>query len=179
MVRIRTVFQTLTVVLLFALSINVLIRTSIISPVYSQQTSLLASQPSDNPFEPTQHSEQASAASGDAYEPTQYDIPDTLAGYQVLAVLTPDNLACMPADHMRLVLQSSLENQDTYLPQSDLQGIREALKEHGVMDSENWELQIVGPGISKEQFLTEIAEWNQTMAHEGCMTLGPIPPATP
>lgn len=105
------------------------------------------------------------------YDPAPYGIPDVLAGYKVLAVLTSENTACIATGEKRLVLQSSQQQVDV-INHSD--AIDQELNKLGVTDVNTWEIMLVGPGITQEQFLAENEKWNTVFKKSECVKLGPI-----
>ncbi|MEO8610984.1 MAG: hypothetical protein ABI690_24015 [Chloroflexota bacterium] len=113
-----------------------------------------------------------------SYAPATYGIPDSIAGYEVLAVKTLENTACMMPDTMLLLLQSDKENVDAFLESANPQTILEALKNLGLKVA--IELEYMGPDTwDKEQFISNTDEWNRTMKSGGCLLGGPAVAITP
>ncbi len=111
---------------------------------------------------------------GDPYAPSANGVPDVLGDYKVLAVLTPGNTACMIADHKRLVLQTTQLDQESFLQAYNPQDIDQALQEHALPRLKSWEILVVGPGMSREQFISETENWNRDFRDRNCATLGPV-----
>lgn len=106
------------------------------------------------------------------YAPARYGIPDTIAGYNVLAVLAPDNTMCMPEGTMRIVVQVVEKTMDDYLASNTSEDIYKALEGLNV----SVDLHVVGPGVVKETLLTENEKWNINSRSDGCIQLGgPFP----
>lgn len=107
------------------------------------------------------------------YNPAHISVPSYVGGYKVLAVFTPDTLACMNPGEIRLVLQTPDSNLEKYLANSHSQDIQKDLEQHGLM---NATVEIVGPGVTIEQIIHESAKWNQDIKKTGCIKLGPAEP---
>lgn len=104
------------------------------------------------------------------YNPTHLGVPDYIGGYKVLAVFTPDNLACMNPGEIRLVLQAPESNMEKYLANSNPKDIQKDLEQHGLDAT----IEIVGPGVTIDQIINESAKWNQDIKKTGCIKLGPV-----
>jgi hypothetical protein len=114
-----------------------------------------------------------------SYDPAQYGLPKTIAGYNVLAVLTPDNTACMVPESKRLVLQAAEPTVEGYLAASSGDILKE-LEKYGFNDKTKIEVMIVGPGTTLEEFLSENQKWNRQAQTYGCVrTGGPLVVPTP
>lgn len=96
----------------------------------------------------------------------------------MLAVFTPDTLACMREDEVRLVLRSTEPTLEEHLASPDPASVMANLRQQGVRDPENWSIEIVGPGTSLEQIMQGVQRWNEAMA-DGCVQWGRVVIATP
>ena len=103
------------------------------------------------------------------FNPARVGVPIYVGGYKVLAVFTPDNLACMNPGEIRLVLQAPESNVEKYLANSNPKDIQKDLEQHGL----NATIEIVGPGVTIDQIISESAKWNQDIKKTGCIKLGP------
>lgn len=103
------------------------------------------------------------------YNPAHVTVPSYVGGYKVLAVFTNDTLACMNPDEIRLVLQAPESSMEKYLANSRPKDIQKDLEQHGL----NATIQIVGPGVTIDQIISESTKWNQDIKKTGCITLGP------
>ena len=108
------------------------------------------------------------------YDPARFGIPGYVGGYKVLAVFTPDNLACMSTGEIRLALQATEPNVEEYLANSNPtysnpRAIQKDLEQHG----KDVTIEIVGPGVTIEQIISESAKWNQDIKKSGCIQTGP------
>jgi len=65
-------------------------------------------------------------ASSAKYAPSSYGLLDTIAGYKSLAVFTSEDTMCMKAGYKRLILQTTEQSVDAYLPNSQPQEIKAA-----------------------------------------------------
>lgn len=115
-----------------------------------------------------------SASPSNPYDPSLHGIPATLAGYKVLAVFTPETTACMPEGFKRLVLQTQQPSMNNYLNESQPETIEDALKENGISDITQWDIQIVGPGFSLNQIIAANESWNEAFTNGECIRSEPI-----
>ncbi len=105
---------------------------------------------------------------------SQYGIPPVLAGYEVLMVFTSQTTACIPNGIKRLVLRSTEQTLEDQVNNRNPQDIDEALIQSGILDRQNWDIQIVGPDLSLETILDENDKWNELSEGQDCVTLAPI-----
>jgi len=61
---------------------------------------------------------QAQVDISSSYSPPDYGLPNTLAGYKVMAVKTSENTACMSTGTKRIILQASDPDVETFLKNS-------------------------------------------------------------
>lgn len=115
------------------------------------------------------------------YDPAQYGVPDTLGGHKVLAVLTPQDVACMPSGAKRVVLQTSEPNVHEYLESpKPITEILELLKQLPGEEETKWIIEVVGPDATLERMEAGIKNWNSLFSGKPCRRLGgPIITATP
>lgn len=113
------------------------------------------------------------------YDPAHYGLPPTIVGYKTFAVLTSDNTACMMPGEKRLVLQTTQVNVQSFLSTSDYAAIKKDLQQRGFADFAQDNIQIVGPGTTLDQFLSENEKWNEDSKKYGCVTSAPAAPLTP
>lgn len=107
------------------------------------------------------------------YDPARFGMPRYVAGYKVLAVFTPDKLACMNPGEIRFVLQATEPNMEEYLANSNPKAIPKDLEQQGLNPTSEWTYEIVGPGVTIEQIIRESTKWNQDIKKTGCIRLGP------
>jgi hypothetical protein len=103
----------------------------------------------------------AISQSVDSYDPIRFGIPETIGGYRVLAVLSEENSACMKPGEKRLVLQSLQPTIDGAL--------RGFPKERSEL--EQWESSIVGPGLTREQLVSQLEQLYRSFKVHGCASL--------
>jgi|FLYN01.1.fsa_nt_gi hypothetical protein len=109
-------------------------------------------------------------ASHSSYMPPTYGIPETITGYRVLTVRTPENTACMLPGSRRVVLQASAPDVDRFLQDTDIAAVQAEL---ATLSTEvRWEISFVGPSVTFEQILSETEKWNAQFS-DGCVRLGP------
>ncbi len=113
------------------------------------------------------------------YDPARYGLPPTIAGYKTFAVLTTDNTACMMPGEKRLILQATQANVQDFLSASSKAAIQQDLQQRGFADFAQSNVQIVGPGTTLDQFLSENEKWNEDRKMHGCVTSVPAVPITP
>lgn len=106
--------------------------------------------------------------------PEDINLPDTIAGYSILAVLNSDTTACIPTHVTRMILQPTVdENPSTY----KVDAILEALEALGRDDTANLGFQFVGTSVTIEQITAENLRWNNQFVDRDCVRLGgPIHP---
>ena len=102
------------------------------------------------------------------YLPAQYGLPDTIAGYKVLAVLTSDNTACMPPGAKRLILQTTQPTVEEFLETSDAAGIKAELEQKGFPEFAKWGVEIGGPDATFDKVVSENEDWNAFSRKYGC-----------
>ena len=112
------------------------------------------------------------------YSPSNYGLPNTIAGYKVLAVLTDNTLACMMPGKKRLILQANQASIEDYLKASDPMALDTALHQVGLTTDEV-EIEVVGPTTTLDGILLEIQKWNEDRKKHGCVTSAPAIPLTP
>jgi hypothetical protein len=113
----------------------------------------------------------------ESYDPKTYGLPDEIAGYKVLVVVTSENQACMPPGMKSITVQTL--DVDGFLQNQQSPDIFEAMEALGLNMTE-WGVGIVGPGTNREQIIQGVQEWNKDMHNSGCTTTGgPIILETP
>jgi hypothetical protein len=116
----------------------------------------------------------------DQFDPKTYGLPDTIAGYKVLGVITPKNEACVMGGRNTLVLQTTDPTVQDYLKNSRPSDIIKAMTDLGLNTTE-WNYSIAGPGSTRQQLIAGAQAWNQDMEKNGCVYGGgpAIPAVTP
>lgn len=112
---------------------------------------------------------------GVSYKPATYGIPDTIAGYTVLAVKTSENTACMLSGTKRIIVQTSDSDVDEFLRNNNPNAVQQELASLKLATT-NWELEYVGPGVvwSEEEFLSQNDEWNSQFRFSECLKFEPL-----
>jgi hypothetical protein len=108
-----------------------------------------------------------------SYDPATYGIPYQIAGFKILAVRTSENTACIPSGMMRITVQSSQPDVQSFLANSgDSRVVSETLRQIPSLSGINFNLEFIGPAPwNPERFLSSVAEWNNHMKN-GCVKLG-------
>ena len=92
------------------------------------------------------------------YNPAQYGVPDTLGGYKVVAVVTLRDLACMPLQTKRVLLQVQQKTAKEYLQQAKpLTEILIYLRQLPGESDTDWQLAIGGTNVSIEAMKADYA----------------------
>lgn len=113
-----------------------------------------------------------------SYDPALYGLPDTLAGYTVIAVQTPENTICFHGDKKRLTLQATENTIDHFLTSADPAAITAELIQLGLADQFERGYTFVGPGVTREQIILELRESNANLraAWDGVCLARPLGP---
>jgi hypothetical protein len=107
-----------------------------------------------------------------SYEPSVYGLPNVIAGYRVLAVLTPENTACMVPGSRRLVLQALAQNVEGFLQDTGMGAVQQELANLEVATGVTWQFSFVGPNSTKERIISGIATLNAHFRENECIRLG-------
>lgn len=109
----------------------------------------------------------AAAPDDELFDPAHFGLPTRIDNYNVLAVLTPDNTACMLPGTKRLVLQTAQTNIFAVPKVGQAASIEKALEQYGI-GSDGLQVQMVGPTVSARAFLEENRQWNEKARTTGC-----------
>ncbi len=113
----------------------------------------------------------------DQFDPKTYGLPDTIAGYNALGVLTSENTACRPAGRKTLVLQSIEPTLQDALKNDRTADVMKALSALG-LNTDEWDTSVAGPNSTREQLIADVQAENKEMETYGCVsTGGPAIPA--
>lgn len=107
------------------------------------------------------------------FDPAYYGLPDVIAGYRVLMVQAPENIACMRLGTMRLILQASQPDLNSFLTNTPGSSLESEVAKFNLASVLRWEFQFVGPGITKEDALAVARDWDPK-THIICLKSGPI-----
>ncbi len=108
------------------------------------------------------------ASDDEPFDPARFGLPTRIDSYIVLAVLTPENTACMLPGTKRIVLQIVQTNIFAIPKTGQATSIEKQLEQYGI-DSEGLQVQVVGPTVSAQAFLEENRQWNEKARTGGCM----------
>jgi hypothetical protein len=112
-----------------------------------------------------------------SFEPAAYGVPDTIAGYKVLAVINSNNTACVSPDDKRLVMLTDAPSEAALLSNHQTDLVMSEAVRLGLADYAKtivW----VGPGTTAEQVVAQARISNQNALENGCVHIGPIPLGT-
>jgi hypothetical protein len=107
------------------------------------------------------------ADSPDQFDPKTYGLPDTIAGYRVLGVVTPKNKACIMDGSNTLVLQTTDPTVQDYLKSFRQTDVMKAMSEMG-LNTTGWNISVAGPGSTREQLIAGVQAWNKENEKYGC-----------
>src|SRR4051794_30150770 len=93
----------------------------------------------------------------DRYTPTQGDVPASIAGHPVLAVLSEDHSPCTTSEEKRPVFQSLQQDVVSALENFPTVQIEQELQKSDPRH-EQWGWDIVGPGTNREDLVTQYEE---------------------
>lgn len=116
------------------------------------------------------------------YDPAQFDIPYTLAGYDVLAVFSEDNTECKPEGIHTVVVQVNHADMEAYLASDTATSLQAEMAKLGKTFDTKWVISVVGPAAVKERMLVEHENRNAHFRTSGCpepFGVIQIPSATP
>lgn len=100
-------------------------------------------------------------------EDTPKEIPDMIAGHEVVLVKTQENTVCYRLDYPTLVLRAKEESIDGFLAGQSSLTVEQHLRQLGY-DKSDYSLSFIGPGITKEELLRTHFKNNEFMKQEGC-----------
>jgi hypothetical protein len=103
------------------------------------------------------------------YDPAYYGLPEVIAGYRILLVETPENMACMRPDTIDLVLQTSQPDLEAFLKQTPDGSVESELKKYDIKPK-HWLFTYAGQGITKESAIAAIRNWDPKI-HGECVGL--------
>jgi hypothetical protein len=105
-------------------------------------------------------------------ELAKYSLPAMVGGYEVLTILTSDNTACMMTGEKRLVLRATQPDVEDFLKDSRPEAIKLELEQHGLTAVARWGIEIVGPAVTLDEFLSNNQKWNNQST--SCPKLRPL-----
>jgi len=103
------------------------------------------------------------------FDPANHNVPDSVAGHKVLAVISSDTTKCVPSGLLTLVVRVSVPDPLSYPVSNEAREIRNAMKQFG---NPHWTVKAIGPNVSLDNMQAETESWNQAMS-DGCHTFSP------
>jgi len=116
--------------------------------------------------------------SPDQFDPKTYGLPETIAGYNVLGVLTSQNTACRPPGLKTFELQTTEPTVQDYLKNFRQADVMKAMSDMGLNTTE-WNISVGGPGSTRAQLVAGIQAWNKDRERYGCVQSVPPPTISP
>jgi hypothetical protein len=112
--------------------------------------------------------------------PADHGLPETIAGYRVLAVRTSETTACMRSGRTRLIVQSDASNAEEAISM-DVSAVYQELERLFPDSGLRWQIEVVGPNANAAQIALGNARRNADYAENGCPSRlgGPIIIHTP
>ena len=107
------------------------------------------------------------------FDPALYDVPDEVAGYRVLAVVSAENTMCVPPRLLTLIVRAESPSPQEYLASNEKKSLDAAMKAFS-HPGWTWVLNVVGPKMSLDTLQVNTERWNETMRISGCLKLGRI-----
>ena len=115
----------------------------------------------------------------DQFDPKTYGLPDTMAGYTVLGIVTSDNKACLPPGYKELVLKSTDPTLQDAIKNDRTADVIKAMGDLG-LNTTGWGISVGGPNSTREQLIAGVQAWNKENETSGCSYSGPaIEASTP
>jgi hypothetical protein len=94
------------------------------------------------------------------------EIPDEIAGYEVLFVKTKETTLCYPLDYPEITLRAKESSVDEFLGSSTSHSsVEKELKKLGF---DEVGIAFAGPAITREQLIQLNDEWNANSRSSGC-----------
>ncbi|HEX2622741.1 MAG TPA: hypothetical protein VHL11_21430, partial [Phototrophicaceae bacterium] len=104
--------------------------------------------------------------------PKAFNLPDSIAGYPLLAVITLKTDFCMMSGSARVVLQTAANEDIPSTFRTD--AVLQELATYHIDGIDRWEINVVGGPTSLDQIAASLLSWNEANRN-GCMKLaGPI-----
>ena len=101
------------------------------------------------------------------FDPASYGVPDSIAGYKVLAVISANNTACVGPDDKRLVLLTDEPTVMDTVNKSQIDAVNVEAARLGLTDYTKGGIQWAGgPSATTQQFAANLPKWNQTAVME-------------
>jgi hypothetical protein len=112
--------------------------------------------------------------------PADHGLPDTIAGYRILAVKTSETTLCIPPGVTDLILQVDVSTVEEAML-TDIHAVYRELERLDPDSGVRWRPTIVGPRVTFEGIVAGNARLNAFFAAHGCIEGlgGPIPSPLP
>jgi hypothetical protein len=114
-------------------------------------------------------------STGDPYAPSTYGLPDRVAGYEIVAVITSDTDRCLEPGRKQVVLRAHATSVEDFVETSSQTDVRAELQRQTGQDTTDWILEFAGPAITREDVISVTEKWDEAAATSGCPQMGPIP----
>lgn len=111
----------------------------------------------------------------DVYAPFRMEVPDTIGGYSVLAVLSADNYLCMKPGEKRLLLQAREPIIGNAVPMFSKQQMGKNLETSGLAEYAEWGWEVVGPAITRQEVVRTLDASYRLLKEHGCIRLRRLP----
>ena len=130
--------------------------------------------PLNAPFSPESTAEPI-PVDREKYSPARYGIPDKLAGFEVVAVISHETNPCSPEDFLNVMLQATEPTLEEYLRGDTPQGVEAAMKELQAIYPKGG-ISISGPIEDMDALFVRLEEnylsGLRAIANGGCVPLG-------
>lgn len=111
----------------------------------------------------------AQSENPDIYSPSMFGFPDSIQGYRTLAVFNLEPLPCTKVGSKVLVVQSPIANLRDYLKRPNGRAIHEYVRKMKLGEQDKWQVEVVGPGISRENLIESYNKLFHSLKDAGCM----------
>lgn len=148
-----------------------------LAPVLLAIVALLVPQLTATAYQPTDPRVPASTSTPNGpFDPASHGVPDTIAGYRVLAVITPENTACVGPNETRLILQTNEPTEMDFLSRNDSSAAIQATAQLGL--AARVDILWASSSTMQNQLVAEIQRWNEAIAARGCFQLSSVATGT-
>jgi hypothetical protein len=121
---------------------------------------------------------EAYTPSQDQFSPSKFNIPDTIGDFRVIAVLNEDNFLCLMPGEKRLVLQAVEPSAEGVINSIQKVQVEQVLEGNNLSEYSSWGWDIIGPGITRGEYISQLQQSYRLFRKEGCLKLGGLAPTS-
>jgi hypothetical protein len=97
-------------------------------------------------------------------------VPQEVAGYHVVATYNSEDVACMPANSQRVVLQATQPTVQAFLAEVNGEAVLSTLRQ---VSSRSLIVEFVSPGSDSARSANGVQRWNEVFHNRPCRSLAP------